>query len=305
MKTRIESYKNYGKTMFIEDGDITLGVTLDVGPRVIYMSIDGCENLFFEDIDRETKRTDAEFEDTFGKDTAWYIYGGHRIWMSPEEYPLTYNPDNSPIEYEISDNTVTFTQLPYKGGLVSAELKLVFENGGVTVHNTVKNITDKALNGAVWALSVMAKDGVGFVKLNDKDMGLLPNKKLVIWSYTSLTDERLHLLDKYLAVKQDRFAKSDFKIATDCDSGTVYYYKDGVLFTKEFDIENDAVYPDGDVYCEFFTGKNFFELESLSALHDIAPGEKLTHIERWNLRKCDTLTEISDENLEKLLKITK
>ena len=305
MKTKIESYKNYGKTLFIEEGDITLGVTLDVGPRVIYMSLDGCENLFFEDINRETQRTDEAFEKTFGKDTAWYIYGGHRIWMSPEEYPLTYNPDNAPVEYEISDNTVTFTQLPYTGGLVSAELKLVFENDGVTVHNTVKNITDRALNGAVWALSVMAQDGVGFVALNDKDMGLLPNRKLVLWSYTSLTDKRLHLFNKYLAVKQDKTASCDFKIATDCDSGAVHYYKNAVLFTKEFDIEKDGIYPDGDVYCEFFTGKNFFELESLGAIHTIAPGSSITHIERWNLRKCDTLTEISEENLEKLLKITK
>lgn len=305
MKTRIENYKNYRKTLFIEEGDITLGVTLDVGPRVIYMSLDGCENLFFEDIGRETQRTDEAFENAFGKGTAWYIYGGHRIWMSPEEYPLTYNPDNSPIEYEISDNAVTFTQLPYAGGLVSAQLKLVFENGGITVYNTVKNITDKTLNGAVWALSVMAQDGVGFVAQNTENTGLLPNRKLVLWPYTSLADKRLHLFDKYVAVKQDKEAVCDFKIATDSNCGLVCYYKNGVLFTKKFDVDKNGVYPDGGVCCEFFTGKNFFELESLSPLCDIAPGTSLTHIERWNLAKCDTLTEISENSLDNLLKITK
>lgn len=305
MKTRIENYKNFGKTLFIDYENISLGVTVDIGPRIIYMSLDGCDNLFFEDLERQTQKNDATFESTFGKNTAWYIYGGHRVWMSPEEYPLTYDPDNLPVEYEISDNSVTFTQVPHGPGLVTVQLRLVFENGAVTVYNTIKNITDKTLNGAVWALSVMAQDGVGFVALNDEDTGLLPNKKLVLWSYTSLTDKRMHLFDKYLAVKQDKTAGCDFKIATDSNCGAVHYYKDGVLFTKEFSVDKDGVYPDGNVCCEFFTGNNFFELESLSPLQDIASGASLTHIERWSLNKCGNLTEITEENLENLLKITK
>lgn len=305
MKTRIEEHKNFGKTLFIEHGDITLGVTVDIGPRVIYMSYKGCENLFYEDTERRTQKNDQTYRDKFGKDSAWYLYGGHRIWMSPEEYPATYDADNNPVDYTVDGETVTFAQKAHTGSTITATLKLVFENGGITVYNTIKNVTDKTINGAVWALSVMAPGGVGFVKLNDKDTGLLSNKKLVLWPYTKLTDKRLYLFDKYLAVKQDAAAGCDFKIATDNDSGVIHYYKDGTLFTKEFDIEKGAEYPDCGVYCEFFTGNYFFELESLSALHDIPANSELTHVERWSLSECGNLTEITEKNIENLLKITK
>ncbi|MBR6534309.1 MAG: hypothetical protein IKT65_01915 [Clostridia bacterium] len=303
MNIEILEYKNYGKTAFITHGNIKLGITTELGPRVIYMSYNGGENLFFEDINRETMRNDPPMSDVFGKDAVWYLYGGHRIWMSPEAYPETYLNDNFPLKYEQNGNSVTFSQQTLPNSKIMTELKLVFENdGAVSVYNTVKNVSSETVNGSVWALSVMAQGGVGFVKLSDENTGLLPNRRIVLWPYTKLSDKRLTLTDKFIAVRQDKTAGCDFKIACESKEGTVYYLNKNVLFKKTFAYDENAQYPDWGVNCEFFTGNNFFELESLSALQDIPAGSSITHKEIWALSECDSLTEISDDLLEKIIK---
>ncbi len=305
MKTQIKEYKNFGKTLFASYGDITVGVTVDIGPRVIYMSYKNGENLFFEDINRETSRNDDPMKDVFGDGAVWYLYGGHRVWMSPEAFPETYLNDNIPVEYEIGDDYVSFMQNDLNGSKVKTSIKLVFENGGISVYNTVKNISNEDIKGAVWALSVMAQGGVGFVKVNDNNTGLLPNRKIVLWPYTKITDKRLHLTDKYIAVKQDKTAGCDFKIACDCNCGQIYYQNKNVLFEKTFENVPDGEYPDWGVNCEFFTGNNFFELESLSTLQTIPQNAEITHKEVWKLYDSVDLHEITEVNLDNLLKITK
>lgn len=305
MKNEIREYKNFGKVMFISYGDITVGVTVDIGPRVIYMTYKNGENLFFEDIQRETFRNDAEMAEVFGDGAVWYLYGGHRIWMSPEAFPETYLNDNIPVEYEVGDNYAVFTQNDLKGSKIKASLKLVFENDEISVYNTVKNVSNENIKGAVWALSVMAQGGVGFVKVNDVNTGLLPNRRIVLWPYTKITDKRLHLTDKYIAVRQDKTAGCDFKIACDCGIGEIYYQNKNVLFKKTFSNDENGEYPDWGVNCEFFTGNNFFELESLSPLQNITPDGEITHKETWNLYESNDLHEITEEKLENLLEITK
>ncbi len=47
----------------------------------------------FEDTGRTFTASGEAFE-RFGGG-AWYIYGGHRLWTSPEGYPKSYYPDGS------------------------------------------------------------------------------------------------------------------------------------------------------------------------------------------------------------------
>lgn len=303
MNVEILDYKNFGKTAFITYNDIKLGITTQLGPRVIYMSYKGSENLFFEDVDRATKRNDPPMSDVFGENAVWYLYGGHRIWMSPEAYPETYLNDNLPVEWENDENSITFTQQDLPNSGVKVSLKIVFGNDGtLSVYNTVKNISSSTINGAVWALSVMAQGGVGFVKLSEENTGLLPNRRIVLWPYTKLSDKRLTLTDKFVAVRQDKNATCDFKIACESREGAVYYLNKNVLFKKTFAYDENAQYPDWGVNCEFFTCNNFFELESLSPLTDIPSMGEITHKESWSLSQCDSLNEISDGILEEIIK---
>ena len=91
-------YENYGRCLEIKNNKVRLVVTLDFGPRIIrYSFIDG-ENILFEDRERVFKELNPQMEEVYGKGKPWIIYGGHRLWKSPENMPETYYPDNNPVD---------------------------------------------------------------------------------------------------------------------------------------------------------------------------------------------------------------
>ena len=100
-------YKNFGKCIKMDNGTVSIIITVDVGPRVIYYGLNGKENIFKEDINRDTVRDDKQLHEFFETDENWYIHGGHRLWSSPESFPESYTPDNHPVHYEIEGNTIT------------------------------------------------------------------------------------------------------------------------------------------------------------------------------------------------------
>ena len=62
--------------------------TTDVGPRIIRLGFVGGQNLF------------KTFDETLGQTGGdeWHSYGGHRLWVAPEDRNRTYAPDNAPVE---------------------------------------------------------------------------------------------------------------------------------------------------------------------------------------------------------------
>jgi hypothetical protein len=70
-------YGGYGKCIQITNGKIEAVVTVDVGPRVIRFGFTGGNNVFCEGASSKTESNLGE----------WKIYGGHRLWHSPEGNP--------------------------------------------------------------------------------------------------------------------------------------------------------------------------------------------------------------------------
>jgi hypothetical protein len=89
-------YKNFGKCLSISNEKLELLVTVDIGPRIIKCNLVGKENLMFNDVERKISHDVSEL---FGEGKTWFIYGGHRIWLSPEKLPDTYYPDNEKVVY--------------------------------------------------------------------------------------------------------------------------------------------------------------------------------------------------------------
>ena len=74
-----------------------------------------------------------------------------------------------------------------------------------------------------------------------------------------------------------------YKIGVGHPFGKVRYENRGVTFSLDYLIEEDERYPDGDVSYETFMCKHMVELETLSPLLKIAPGESAEHCEVWEL----------------------
>ena len=99
------TYKNYGKCLSLSNDSMELYVTVNVGPRIVKCNLLGKDNLMFEDIDRVTH---TDVSSVYGEGKSWYIYGGHRLWLSPESLPETYYPDNDRVVYSTCSTGAEF-----------------------------------------------------------------------------------------------------------------------------------------------------------------------------------------------------
>jgi hypothetical protein len=68
---------------------------------------------------------------------------------------------------------------------------------------------------------------------------------------------------------------------------------DGVLFKKTFSALTDSTYPDNNSNAELFCNNEFVELESLSPLVKLNPGESTEHVETWEV--FDDLNPLPEE----------
>lgn len=296
----LTEYKNFGTCIELSNGEIKLLVTVDVGPRVInYSFVDG-ENMMFEDVDRAFSASGPEF-DKFGGGT-WYIYGGHRLWTSPEGMPKSYYPDNDPVPYELIDGGVILSPAAQKWNQYQYEIKIVMnEEGGVTLTHSVKNVAAWDVTLAPWTLTVLSPGGYEIVPQPVKYTGLLGNRLLALWPYTNLMDERVTWGNRYIALAQKPGHPDKFKFGLNSEHGFAMYFNHGDLFIKQYTPVENGTYPDGGMSFETFTNDLFLEMEALGEIKSIAPGEALTHTESWSLFKEECPKEFSEKTFDALV----
>ena len=178
---REEQYENYGKVLYIANEKQEMRVTLDLGPRVISYNLIGYKNMFCNDLIRESNMTDKEFCDIYGEDKTWYLYGGHRFWISPEDYS-TYYPDNDPVEYTINGNVFTFTPPVQKvrGWLCQVEITFDEDEAKASVRHILTNKSAEEKTGSIWALSVTAAGGRAIMEQSKIETNFLPNRTFVM-----------------------------------------------------------------------------------------------------------------------------
>ena len=301
-KREIE-YEGYGRCLEITNGKIVVVVTLDIGPRIIRYAFEGGENIMFEDRERVFFERGEAFDNAFGKDSTWYIYGGHRLWTSPEGYPRSYYPDNSPVPYTPTERGAIFLPEVQKWNQYQYEIEVDMAEDTTDVKVTMKvyNRVPWPVTLAPWGISVLSAGGTLIVPQPTRNAGVLANRQVALWSYNRMTDKRFSWLDRYMILRQDAAAGDvPFKFGINSEHGYAMFFNHGDLFIKRFDIK-DGTYPDGGMSFETYTNKLFLEMESLGLLTEIAPGKCAEHTEYWTLKKAD-LPELSDEAIDEFVK---
>lgn len=291
MEIKEIQYGNYGKCVSLSNGVLQAIVTIDFGPRII--SFSRCDtpnptNIFFEDTERKYTAKGKSFDQLYGEDSCYYAYGGHRLWLSPEDYCRTYFPDNRPVVYSISEEGVTFTAPQETRAVqVSFTLSMGDNNHDMMVIHTGTNVSKDMQTISLWPVTMLRPGGFALAPQNPKKDGnlLLPNRQLSLWPYTDLHDPRLKIGNRFLSVlqKHDSTLTSQLKVGIDCHSGWCLYQSGNLVFQKRYLHNVNAAYPDGGVSFECFTNGDYLELETLSPLYRIAPGDSVRHVENFSL----------------------
>lgn len=293
-------YKNFGKCVEISNGIVKLLVTIDVGPRIInYSFVDG-ENVMWED----TERTFANkrVADIFG--SPFYIYGGHRLWASPEAFPRTYFADSDPVAYEITENGARFIQSIQKLNQYSIEFTVTLspDSTEVKVEHKITNHNLWDITLAPWAITVLSGGGTEIVPMSCSDTRPLANRLLAFWPYSDLRDKRFALQNKYAVLSHSYDAERAFKFGINCEHGFSMYFNHGDIFIKKFEVVPNGIYPDGGMNFETYSAKNYIEMESLGELKTIKPNESCEHTEYWSLARGNAPESYTDEKIDEVVK---
>ncbi len=278
------NYKQFGNCCRISNGKYELLVTTDLGPRVIFYGKVGGENIMYEDIEDLINKDGEFFDKNLPGKGAWHIYGGHRLWKSPE-YMDTYYPDNEKVNVGLLDNGAVFTSNPEITTGIQKSIKITMhDDGKVELVHSFTNVA-KSVSPAIsmWGLTVLDKGAKAYIPLSQEDTGFLANRNLVLWPYTDIKDERLAIENNVVTLTQKNIAQP-IKIGTSIKQGVEVITK-GLKFSLGFDYLEGERYPDFECNVESYTNNIMLEIETLSPLYTLQPGECKTHIERWNLEE--------------------
>ena len=262
----------------LTDGVAEVVVTTDVGPRVLSYALKSGENIFGE-------CAGDSVETEWG---VWRPYGGHRLWSAPEATPHSYAPDNEPVVFELTgERAIRLVPPAETRAGIRKEMTVALDGaGGVTLTHRITNTGAWRVELAAWALTIMRGGGTAIIPQEPYGAHpehLLPARPLVVWPYTDMSDARFGFGRKLILIKSDARAPSPQKLGVGNKRGWAAYLLGGTLFVKRFGYEAGASYPDLGCNNEVFTAGSFIELESLSPLRALEPGETIEHVERWRL----------------------
>lgn len=279
---------------------VLIGIACDIGPRILYLASAKKPNLNLFGI---LPDVGIEMQNGF-----WRVYGGHRLWSSPEAKPRTYSPDDQPVKIDVGEDYITVHgNLEEKNSLQKEiTIKAGPENSVQVVHR-IRNIGRWPIKMACWAISIMRNKGFAIVPIKPTKVdveGLLPDRHISLWPYTDVSDKRLIFSKDYIFVKHDPNVKDPLKIGVNANPSWAAYWVDGMLFLKQFSKEVGE-YPDFGSTVEVHVNDHMLELGTLGALKLVEPSEVIEHTEYWKVfevSKIKTKPDNVREKVEPLIK---
>ena len=254
---------------------------MNFGPRVLFYGFDDGENIF-------GWHREAEVNTALGK---WRPYGGHRLWMAPENMPLSYAPDNEPVKSVVEGQLSVSLINTADAAEIRKQITITLnkEGAGVTVDHRITNLAENPREMSAWGLTIMRPGGEAIVPNEPfRPYGpesLLPVRSMALWPYTDFTDPRWTFEREFIRLRVDENMPSPQKFGVLNSRGWTAYQWGNLLFAKRYEYKDKAEYPDMNSNTEIYTAGGFVEVETLSPLTTLAQGQSIMHQERWELHK--------------------
>jgi hypothetical protein len=285
----------YGEeTLVLESEHLSVEVLAAAGPRIVRVKLAGAsENVLGE-------AADVSWDTPWGR---FRVRGGHRLWCAPESPTLTSVPDEGGLRVSESARGLRLERLEPESNLSKAmEIELAADRAALTVRHSIRNEGGAVVERAPWAITILPFGGVAVLPQQRGPIGeseALPNRALVLWPYSSVSDSRLELGDELVLVHAVS-APARFKIGYLNRTGWTAYLRGGVLLCKHFDPQPEREHVDLGSNAEVYCDHHLFEFETVAPLSRLEPSAEVEYEERWELHKTGVV-EPSIEGLTALL----
>ncbi len=248
-----------------------------VGPRIAWFGAPRGDNLLFWDDAGAHRRG------------AWQLRGGHRLWTTrpgADEAEDTYATDNAPCRIRRLRDGVAI-HAPADAARLEKSLVIRAGARGWTIEHRLRNAGDMLWSGGLWGLTCTRPSRAtryaiplgGGPPAWDVVTLVIPRRwggghtSRLVDPQLTLTEDELRATPRGAEAKRLVRAPRGTLIMRDPERGT---------FTKTSDFDPHAAYPHAsNVAIYLAPGRFMVELETMSPIRTIAPGEILSHVERW------------------------
>jgi hypothetical protein len=255
-----------------------LVIVHDVGPRIAWFGQLGGANLLFWD-ERGTHTRGA-----------WRLYGGHRLWITrpdADESEETYAPDNQPCQVRALEGGVAVTAPP-DASRIEKTMVIRSRPSGWAIEHRLHNVGDMLWSGGAWALTcTLPHDATRYhVPLGAPERAwdvftmVIPRR----WGggHTSRIADPQFALDDLELVIRPRGDEAKRMVFSSRGTLVMHDPARGEL-TKRARVRVGARYPLGTNLAIYLGSAAFMvELETMSPVTQLAPGETLRHVEHWS-----------------------
>jgi hypothetical protein len=260
----------------IDTGELELIAPTAIGPRVLHLSLEGRENLFYND--------QASLGNTGEED--WQLRGGHRIWHAPEHPERTYVPDNDAVQVQTGRDFIQLTgaeEIP-TGITKTMRIEVVGPNTFRLSHLLeYSGLWPVEFSG--WTPTVMRGGCLGVTPTLPRGKhprDLLPAYALIPWLYTDLGQPCWSFPGEAIVLDSAK-VESPQKIGiTAYPAWSAAWHPEG-CFIKFAEFDAEADYPDGGSVFETFSNGEMLELETLGPLEELDGGDSIEHVEYWTV----------------------
>ncbi len=282
----------FADTLWLDNGTVKLGVSPSVG-RITWFGYADGENLLW--VNPETVNTPPD-----GDPDQWINYGGDKVWPSPQPlwkffYPHKSNwPPDGQIDGEAWDVVsqrddqivIRSPRSPQFGGSVKRQIRIRTESsddgrlraGVVRIVNTLQRTDRSALPAQAWSVTqTVLPDQVVLI---DQSEGRLPDGYLPM-AHPQKFEGELDVEDGAVhwvpTVENPRPHK---KLGALGAVIAARFGDDLLVQTQEF--SPDATYPEH-TSTQLYVADKYIELETLSPIATLEPGDSLEHEVVWHL----------------------
>ncbi|MFO7664381.1 MAG: hypothetical protein R6X18_17560 [Chloroflexota bacterium] len=266
-------------TARLENDYLLLDYLTTAGPRIVRL----IPKKLGENLLAETPH--YELPSPYGP---YHLWGGHRLWHAPEISARTYIPDDNGLQVSEVEDGVTLTyDEPHTHIRKELQLKLHSNAAKVELYHRLTNNGLWAVELAPWAITQLRLGGTAVFPTPRDSIdpeGLLPNRQVVLWAYSSWNDPRLRLTNDAIEIATQSIAQP-FKLGTMNRAGWIEYRYQNVIFRKRWTPQPDQTHVDFGCNAEIYTNDQHIELETLGPLVTLKPGETVEHVERWEVEE--------------------
>ncbi len=270
-------------------GEVSLGITPQIGGRIISLTHQG-EELFFVQDEFKGDTYDLEGIDDLRakkREMGFRLWGGDKTWVAPQNEWWEKIPpldlDAGVYSVNINENILEMTSPFCRETGLRIIRRITFDDGRIYLQQTFRNETNGRINRGIWDVTQVLKPFDVYLPASHENIKAYKDEGVI-------EDAKKKVIEEDGWVKISCNDNTHFKVGGLINKGVLVALRkkdiETLAFTRVFNINLKRQYAHNAIVEVYNSPKyNYFEVEVHAPLISLEKGEEATHSQTWAFKR--------------------